>query len=184
MIQLTVHARLCSLRKLKCAIFIPSARRAFSNAQIRKEDPRLQDIGRVLKDEYAVVRRKYDTPKHTLILAHGLLGFDELRLAGQFLPGIQYWRGIRDALSEKGIEVIVAAVPPSGSIEARAARLAEDIAQKAQGKAVNIIAGLDSRYMISRLKPDNVKVLSLTTIATPHRGSAFADYMFDTIGRE
>lgn len=38
--------------------------------------------------------------------------------------------------------------------------------------------------MISRLKPDNVKVLSLTTIATPHRGSAFADYMFDTIGRK
>jgi len=36
--------------------------------------------------------------------------------------------------------------------------------------------------MISRLQPNNVKVLSLTTIATPHRGSAFADYMFDTIG--
>ena len=43
-------------------------------------------------------------------------------------------------MSEKGIEVIVAAVPASGSIEARAARLAEDIAQKAHGKAVNIIA--------------------------------------------
>ncbi|KAJ4292743.1 lipase 2 [Kalmusia sp. IMI 367209] len=106
--------------------------------------------------------------KHTLILAHGLLGFDELRLAGRFLPGIQYWRGITDALSEKGIEVIVAAVPPSGSIEARATRLAEDIAKKAQGKAVNIIA--------------HSMVLSLTTIATPHRGSAFADYMFDSIG--
>jgi hypothetical protein len=36
--------------------------------------------------------------------------------------------------------------------------------------------------MISRLQPNNVKVLSLTTVATPHRGSAFADYMFDTIG--
>ena len=43
--------------------------------------------------------------------------------------------------------------------------------------------GLDSRYMISRLKPPNVKVLSLTTIATPHRGSAFADYMLETLGR-
>jgi len=42
--------------------------------------------------------------------------------------------------------------------------------------------GLDSRFMISRLKPPNVKVLSLTTIATPHRGSAFADYMFKWIG--
>lgn len=62
-------------------------------------------------------------------------------------------------------------------------------------------SGLDSRYMISRLKPPNVKVLSLTTIASPHRGkcpsslvhsislmswagSAFADYVFDRLGRE
>lgn len=36
--------------------------------------------------------------------------------------------------------------------------------------------------MISRLKPPNVEVLSLTTIATPHRGSAFADYLFKQIG--
>ncbi|KAK0345526.1 lipase 2 [Friedmanniomyces endolithicus] len=42
--------------------------------------------------------------------------------------------------------------------------------------------GLDSRYMISRLQPPNVRVLSLTTIATPHRGSAFADYLFRQIG--
>lgn len=30
--------------------------------------------------------------------------------------------------------------------------------------------GLDSRYMISRLQPQKFNVLSLTTIATPHRG--------------
>jgi hypothetical protein len=36
--------------------------------------------------------------------------------------------------------------------------------------------------MISKLKPENVRVLSLTTIATPHRGSAFADYAFNLIG--
>lgn len=44
------------------------------------------------------------------------------------------------------------------------------------------MGGLDSRYMLSRLKPPNVKVLSLTTIASPHRGSAFADYVFEQIG--
>jgi len=37
--------------------------------------------------------------------------------------------------------------------------------------------------MISRLRPLDFDVLSLTTIATPHRGSAFADYMFESIGR-
>ncbi|KAH5018381.1 hypothetical protein HBI81_173320 [Parastagonospora nodorum] len=158
------------------------APRFFSSTQWRREDPRLDEFGRRITDEFAEMREKYDTPKHTIILAHGLLGFDELRLAGHFLPGLQYWRGITEALSHNGIEVIVAAVPPSGSIEARAAKLAESIAQKAKGKQVNIIAGLDSRYMISRLRPTDFKILSLTTIASPHRGSAFADYMFDTIG--
>lgn len=43
-------------------------------------------------------------------------------------------------------------------------------------------SGLDSRYMISELKPKGVQVLSLTTIATPHHGSAFADYLFKRIG--
>lgn len=43
-------------------------------------------------------------------------------------------------------------------------------------------SGLDSRYMISELKPQGVEVLSLTTIATPHHGSAFADYLFKRIG--
>lgn len=33
------------------------------------------------------------------------------------------------------------------------------------------------------MHPPNVEVLSLTTIATPHRGSAFADYLFNHIGR-
>ncbi|OAK97679.1 alpha/beta-hydrolase [Phaeosphaeriaceae sp. SRC1lsM3a] len=158
------------------------AQRFFSCTQWRKEDPRIEDFGRQITDEFAQMREKYDTPKHTIILAHGLLGFDELRLAGHSLPGLKYWRGITEALSHNGIEVIVAAVPPSGSIEARAAKLAESIAQKAKGKQVNIIAGLDSRYMISRLRPTDFKILSLTTIASPHRGSAFADYMFETIG--
>ncbi|KAK6828775.1 hypothetical protein RU639_003594 [Aspergillus parasiticus] len=147
-------------------------------------DPRLEGLGKVIEDEYAVIREVYDTPKHAIVLAHGLLGFDELRLAGPYFPGVQYWRGIKEALSVKGIEVITATVPPSGSIEARAEELAKDIAAGAQGKAVNIIAGLDSRYMISHLQPKDFKVLSLTTIATPHRGSAVADYILKQIGDE
>ena len=114
------------------------------------------------------------------------MGFDELRLGGRYLPGVQYWRGIKQALQGNGIEVIIASVPATGSIEERAFKLSQDIASKADGKSVNIVAhsmgGLDARYMISRLQPDNVEVMSLTTIATPHRGSAFADYLFNEIG--
>ncbi|KAF4302263.1 hypothetical protein GTA08_BOTSDO09635 [Botryosphaeria dothidea] len=134
--------------------------------------------------DHNVPRDARPTQKHPIVLAHGLFGFDELRLAGPHLPGVQYWRGIRDALEAKGIEVVTSAVPPSGSIEARAEKLAQTIAERAAGRSVNIVAGLDSRYMISRLKPPNVDVKSLTTIASPHRGSAFADYVLDQIGPE
>ncbi|GAB7356524.1 hypothetical protein MBLNU459_g7270t1 [Dothideomycetes sp. NU459] len=158
----------------------------------RKEqvsDPRIQDIKDIplIEDQFAAIRDNYDTPKNPIILAHGLLGFEELNIVPkQITGGIHYWRGITEALAAKGIEVITATVSASGSIEARAQQLSEVIERKANGKSVNIIAhsmgGLDSRYMISQLKPPNVKVLSLTTIATPHRGSAFADYMFSWIG--
>ncbi|KAJ9401405.1 hypothetical protein DTO282F9_1602 [Paecilomyces variotii] len=36
--------------------------------------------------------------------------------------------------------------------------------------------------MLSRLRPSEFKVKSLTTIATPHRGSSIADYIFEWIG--
>lgn len=74
------------------------------------------------------------------MLAHGLLGFNEIRLAGRFLPPIQYWHGIKDALSMKGVKVITATVPPYGSIENRAEALVKDIAAEAKGDNVNIIA--------------------------------------------
>ncbi|OJJ54066.1 hypothetical protein ASPSYDRAFT_160917 [Aspergillus sydowii CBS 593.65] len=164
----------CSIR------YFRSSRRSNSRAG---PDPRLEAFGKVIRDEYSVVRDHYETPKHPIILAHGLLGFDELRLAGPFLPGVQYWRGIKEALSMKGVEVITATVPPSASIEMRAEVLAETITSAARGREVNIVAGLDSRYMITHLKPKSFKVLSLTTIATPHRvGSAVADYVLQQIG--
>ena len=37
------------------------------------------------------------------------------------------------------------------------------------------MGGLDSRYMISKLDMAD-RVLSLTTLGTPHRGTAFADW--------
>jgi triacylglycerol lipase len=120
------------------------------------------------------------------VLAHGLLGFAELKLAGPYLPSISYWRGIKEALSANRVQVITASVPPSGSIAARAAKLAQDIKAQAQGQSVNIVAhsmgGLDARHMISRLQPAGVSVTSLVTIATPHHGSPFADYLIDGIG--
>lgn len=154
-------------------------------SQARKDakDPRL---GQLIKDDFASFRDSYEPPKHPVVLAHGLLGFDELRLAGAYLPGIQYWRGIREAMIARGITVINATVAPSGSIEERAEDLEASIRAKAAGEKVNIIAhsmgGLDSRYLVSRIKPTAFEVASLTTVSSPHHGSSFADFVFREIG--
>ncbi|KAI5785954.1 triacylglycerol lipase [Geopyxis carbonaria] len=101
-------------------------------------------------------------------ICHGLLGFDKIRWAGELLPGLEYWRGIVDALTTRGVKVIVASVPPSASIETRAKALAMVIRKAAKGQCVNLIG--------------HSMVMSLTTVATPHHGSSFADYCFDLIG--
>lgn len=128
------------LSRSRVALLHASATRA----QKSYGDPRLKEVDRadndLIEDQFAVLRPKYEVPKNPIILAHGLLGFDELHIAGQNLPGLHYWRGITEALAGKGVEVITATVPPSGSIEKRAAKLAESIERKAHGKAVNIIA--------------------------------------------
>jgi triacylglycerol lipase len=141
------------------------------------------------------------------------MGFDELRLAGHFLPSVHYWRGIKDAFNAHGIECITTAVPTTGSIDERAKALYSQILAKLpsepnsstskgggyaegqdststpKGRRVNIVAhsmgGLDARYLISRLCPDpetEFQVASLTTVATPHRGSSAADMLFRDIG--
>lgn len=99
-----------------------------------------RDGENIIHDQFSVLRSSYRAPKYPVILAHGLLGFDELRIAGPNMPGIEYWYGIRDALAARNIQVITATVPPSGSIEARAQKLSEDIERKAGGREVNIIA--------------------------------------------
>lgn len=43
------------------------------------------------------------------------------------------------------------------------------------------MGGLDARYMITHLQPEGFTVQSLTTLATPHRGSPFADYLLDDV---
>ncbi|EEY18174.1 lipase [Verticillium alfalfae VaMs.102] len=61
-------------------------------------DPRFKEVGREILDDYAQVRDHYESPKNALVLAHGLLGFSEIRAPLQFLPAIHYWHGITDAL--------------------------------------------------------------------------------------
>lgn len=42
--------------------------------------------------------------------------------------------------------------------------------------------GLDCRYLTTHLTQRPFRVLSVTTISTPHRGSSFADHFLSTVG--
>ena len=44
--------------------------------------------------------------------------------------------------------------------------------------------GLDCRYLTTHLTHRKFEVLSITTIATPHRGSSFADHFLERVGIE
>lgn len=46
------------------------------------------------------------------------------------------------------------------------------------------MGGLDCRYLTTHLTNRKFDVLSVTTIATPHRGSSFADHFLKTVGPE
>lgn len=106
----------------------------------KEVSPRAGDIGRNIEDDFAAIRENYQTPRNPIVLAHGLLGFDELRLAGPWLPGLHYWRGIKEALQANGIEVISASVGPTSSVEERGDALGRWIRDNAGGKSVNIVA--------------------------------------------
>ena len=116
-----------------------------------------------------------------IVLVHGILGFNQLTLGG--LKVADYFRLIPEALRNDGH---VVPQPPqlnrAGSIAERAQDLKDYLQDQSNtevfDKKVHIIAhsmgGLDSRFMISKLGMAE-RVLSLTTISTPHHGSPIAD---------
>jgi triacylglycerol lipase len=121
-----------------------------------------------------------------VVLAHGILGFDELGLGP---ARVSYFRGIVQRLESQGAQVICARVPPLAPIHVRAERLAEIIRSAVQSfgaPRVNLVAhsmgGLDARYAISRLGLGD-RVASLITIGTPHHGTPIADFGADLLRR-
>lgn len=112
-----------------------------------------------------------------IVLVHGLLGFGELRVGNRQVAC--YFPGIPEHFRAAGNRVFLARVSPTGSIAQRAAQLKDYLNQVSPHEPVHIIAhsmgGLDARYLISRLGMAK-RVLTLTTLGTPHHGSAFADW--------
>lgn len=115
--------------------------------------------------------------RSAIVLVHGLLGFDELKLCGWTVAS--YFPGIPQFLGGAGNRVLTARVGMTHGIADRAAQLKGFLDEKLPDEPVHIIAhsmgGLDARYMIAKLGMAD-RVLSLTTIGTPHRGTSFADW--------
>lgn len=110
--------------------------------------------------------------RYPIVLAHGFDASPTNRWG--------FWK-VDQALLDDGHDVYVAIVPPYERVAVRAAHLArvvDDALDASGADKVNLIAhsmgGLDARHLISSLGYGD-RVASLTTISSPHRGTAVAD---------
>src|SRR5262249_6462978 len=114
--------------------------------------------------------------REPIVLVHGLLGFARLRM---WKLGVDYFNRLPTAMREAGNEVVQASLSPTAGVARRAEQLRDLVLGLPSGGPVHLIAhsmgGLDARYAISHLGLAD-HVLTLTTLGTPHRGSAFADW--------
>ena len=124
---------------------------------------------------FCIFNCTYTKTKYPIVLEHGLAGFDEL------FGVYSYWFGIVDALEDGGATVFTTTVSQLNSTEARGEQLIDQIETivALTGKPkVNLIGhshgGLDIRY-VAAVRPD--LVASVSSVATPHKGAALADYL-------
>jgi triacylglycerol lipase len=119
-----------------------------------------------------------------IVLVHGLFGFDRLAMGAWTIA--HYFRAIPEMLRAAGNRVLLARLNPLGGIEERAGQLKQLIDRESPGEPVHLIGhsmgGLDARHMISRLGMAP-RVLTLTTIGTPHKGTPFADWSLRRFAR-
>jgi pimeloyl-ACP methyl ester carboxylesterase len=114
--------------------------------------------------------------RYPLVFCHGMLAFCTLRM--QLPDNLNPFAVLGQSLRERGFQALFPQVAPTSGIVARARQLGEQI-RRWTDRPVNLIAhsmgGMDARYLITHLGIAE-RVRSLTTIATPHRGTYLADW--------
>lgn len=122
-----------------------------------------------------------------IVLVHGILGFRE-----KF--GVEYFNGVQEHLQSPGRNVLVPRLEATGPIRKRGEQLRGLIWKAFSDGTLDPAArthiighsqgGLDSRFMLSPRNPHTTaandlsgKVASLTTVASPHRGSPISDLL-------
>jgi triacylglycerol lipase len=122
------------------------------------------------------------TLRHPVVLVHGVLGFVRTTVAR--LMSFAYFQGVEEALSDVGVRAKTVSLPATAGVAVRAKALRDAVERLGDGP-VNVVAhsmgGLDARWWIGRLGGHR-RVASLTTIATPHCGTAVADWGSRRVG--
>jgi len=121
--------------------------------------------------------KDYTKAAYPIVLAHGLFGWRTI------LGTVDYWYKIQDDLSSSGAQVFATEVTAAQSAETRGEQLLaqiEQIVAQTGAAKVNLVGhsqgGLDARYVMG-VRPD--LIASLTTVASPHLGADFADFLLD-----
>jgi len=111
----------------------------------------------------------------TIVLLHGLFGFSRIIYW-------DYFNGVRAFYEQRGFRVLVPRVPGASTIDVQASSLARQLENETGPLhlVAHSMGGLYARHYISHCSGAQ-KVKSLTTIATPHRGSAAADYVCSSL---
>jgi triacylglycerol lipase len=116
----------------------------------------------------------YTKTQYPIVLTHGLFGWDSIH-------GYDYFFLVPEALQIDGATVFVTQVSANGSVTDRGEQLlrqVEDIVALTGSAKVNLIGhsqgGMDARY-VAAVRPD--LVASLTSVGSPHKGSAVADLL-------
>jgi len=117
-----------------------------------------------------------------IVLVHGILGFNRI-------GPVEYFRGVAEHFRQQGHLVVAPILDPTQGIAYRGAQLRDQVTAALNSgtldpaQLTHIMAhsmgGLDSRWMLSPANPGRigVRIRSLTTIGTPHRGSPIADLL-------
>ncbi|QYZ67305.1 MAG: hypothetical protein OI74_03505 [Gammaproteobacteria bacterium (ex Lamellibrachia satsuma)] len=123
------------------------------------------------------------TLSHTsaVVFVHGILGFSSFQLLWK---EIQYFRALKTSLHGYPIPIHFPELPATGTIQQRAEALASYL-EKTPEQQIHLIAhsmgGLDSRHVICHFDP-KYRIQTLTTLATPHRGSPLAEWFINKPG--
>ncbi len=117
---------------------------------------------------------------YPVVFLHGMGGFGRLELGP---VGMTYFKGVAEALAADGEDAHFTLASPYDASEVRAQQLEAQItailAETGRAK-VNLVGhsqgGLDARILASPAgRALGARIASVTTIATPHRGSKVAD---------